>query len=82
MPYCAPGPRRLAAEFAPLLVMAWLGCTTALAEALQAVVAGGLIAGDWAGTPFTNASCTVAATYDAAIVQSVALVGRRRFIRA
>lgn len=55
--------------------MAWLGGATASAEPLQAVVAGGLISGEWAGTPFTNASYTVAANYDSALVQSGTLAG-------
>ena len=70
LPTCRRGLRCLGAVFAPILVVAWLGGATASAEPLQAVVAGGLISGDWAGTPFTNASYTVAAPYDPALVQS------------
>jgi hypothetical protein len=61
--------------FAPILVGAWLGGSMASAEPLQAVVAGGLISGDWAGTSFTNASYTLAASYDPALVQSGTLAG-------
>lgn len=75
MPFYPRGPRCLAAVFAPILVAAWLGGSMASAEPLQAVVAGGLISGDWAGTSFTNASYTVAATYDPALVQSGTLAG-------
>jgi hypothetical protein len=75
MPFCPRGPRCLAAVFAPILVGVWLGGSTASAEPLEAVLTGGLMSGDWAGTPFTNASYTVAASYDPALVQSGTLAG-------
>lgn len=75
MPPSPRVPRCLAAVFTPILVSALLGGATASAEPLQAVVAGGLISGDWAGTPFTSASYTVAASSDPALVQSGTLAG-------
>lgn len=41
---------------------------------LRATMTGGLISGDLGGTPFTNASYTVTASYDPAVVQSGTLV--------
>lgn len=65
-----------------ILIKAWLLPVALLATSplaagalLQAQVAGGLISGDLGGTPFTNASYTVTASYDTAGVQSGTLAG-------
>lgn len=68
-------PRRLTVRCLPFVVFAMLGAPAASAESLRAVVTGGLVSGDWAGTPFTNRSYTVTADYDPALVQSGTLAG-------
>jgi len=75
MPLPCRFPNLLAVASASLVTLALLGHASLEAATLHAVVSGGLISGDLGGTPFTDASYTVTASYDPALVQSGTLAG-------
>jgi hypothetical protein len=75
MPSPCRFPYLLPAVSAGLMAFALLGGASLEAATLHAVVSGGLISGDLDGTPFTDASYTVTASYDPALVQSGTLEG-------
>ena len=70
-----PSPGPFAARANLLLALALLGGASLQAAPLQAVVSGGRISGDWAGTSFADASYNVTAGYDPNLVQSGTLAG-------
>jgi len=73
LPYKIPNPFTFTSGCLATLILL---CAAPLeAGPLQATVSGGLISGDLGGTAFTNASYTVTASYDPAVVQSGTLAG-------
>jgi hypothetical protein len=73
LPYRPPFPRAVPAAW--LLGLALLGGPPVEASPLLTTVSGGLISGAWGGTAFTNATFTVTASYDPALVQPGTLAG-------